>query len=144
VLGFPLEDLQVTITDLVAEQSEVPTMFYSAASKAVLSLVPKQQVKLLEPIMQLEVAVSEQHLGNVLADLTGHRRGMVGGVDLDLSGRRRLVHAHVPLKELVGYSTYLRSVSQGTADFYMNFAQYGELSAAEQQAVFEQFFYRIE
>jgi elongation factor G len=108
----------------------------------VLSLLPASTVQLLEPIMYVEVMLPDQHLGNVLGDLTGHRRASVSNVNFDISGRGRRIQAHVPLKELVGYSTYLRSVSQGTAEFHMSFAHYGELSHNEQQTVYEQFFYR--
>jgi elongation factor G len=79
---------------------------------------------LLEPMMQVEVETPEDFMGNVMGDLSS-RRGMVQGME-DMIGGGKLVRAEVPLSEMFGYSTTLRSLSQGRATYSMEFKHYAE------------------
>ena len=78
---------------------------------------------LLEPMMQVEAETPEEFMGNVMGDLTA-RRGMVQGVDDIPGGAGRIVKALVPLAEMFGYSTTLRSLTQGRATYTMEFKHY--------------------
>src|SRR5256885_17257763 len=79
---------------------------------------------LLEPMMHVEVETPEDYAGNVMGDLSS-RRGMVQGMD-DMPGGGKVIKAEVPLSEMFGYSTTLRSMSQGRATYTMEFKHYAE------------------
>jgi len=85
--------------------------------------VRNAQPVLLEPIMKVEVVTPEEHMGDVVGDLN-RRRGIVSGMDDAPSGK--IVRADVPLKEMFGYATDLRSATQGRATYSMEFAKYSE------------------
>jgi elongation factor G len=87
---------------------------------------------LLEPIMKVEVVTPEEYMGDVMGDLN-RRRGLVQGMDDLPSGKG--VHAEVPLAEMFGYATDLRSMSQGRATYTMEFAKYAEAPANVAEAV---------
>lgn len=89
------------------------------------------QPKLLEPSMRVQITVAEQYVGAVLNDLTSQKRGRVGDVE-SVSGGKSLVHVEVPLTELVGYSTSLRSQTKGEGAFSMEFAEYVHVGDAKQ------------
>ncbi|MGD7103505.1 elongation factor G, partial [Ralstonia pseudosolanacearum] len=80
---------------------------------------------LLEPMMAVEVETPEEYMGNVIGDLSS-RRGMVQGTEDIPGGGGKVVHAEVPLAEMFGYSTNLRSLSQGRATYTMEFKHYAE------------------
>jgi elongation factor G len=84
----------------------------------------KAQPTLLEPMMAVEVETPEDFMGNVMGDLSG-RRGIVQGME-DLAGGIKAVKAEVPLSEMFGYSTQLRSLTQGRATYTMEFKHYTE------------------
>ena len=79
---------------------------------------------ILEPMMAVEVETPEDYAGNVMGDLSS-RRGMVQGMD-DMAGGGKIIKAEVPLSEMFGYSTTLRSMSQGRATYTMEFKHYSE------------------
>ena len=79
---------------------------------------------LLEPIMKVEVETPEDYMGDIMGDLN-RRRGMVQGMD-DLPGGTKAIKAEVPLAEMFGYATQMRSMSQGRATYSMEFAKYAE------------------
>jgi elongation factor G len=81
---------------------------------------------ILEPVMKVEVVTPEEYMGDVIGDLN-RRRGQIQGMDDSPSGR--IVNAEVPLAEMFGYATSLRSMSQGRATFTMEFAKYQEVPA---------------
>lgn len=81
---------------------------------------------LLEPIMKVEVETPEDYMGDIMGDLN-RRRGMVQGMD-DLPGGTKQIRAEVPLAEMFGYATQLRSMSQGRATYSMEFQKYAENS----------------
>jgi elongation factor G len=95
-----------------------------AGSMAFKDAMRKSSPVLLEPMMAVEVEVPEDFMGNVMGDLSG-RRGMVQGMG-DLPGGIKVVKAEVPLAEMFGYSTQLRSLTQGRATYSMEFKHYSE------------------
>jgi elongation factor G len=86
----------------------------------------------LEPIMKVEVVTPEDYMGDVMGDLN-RRRGMLQGMDDSPSGK--VIRAEVPLAEMFGYATDLRSATQGRATYSMEFAKYNEAPAAIAEAV---------
>jgi elongation factor G len=97
--------------------------FKIAGSMAFKEGVQKADPVLLEPIMKVEVVTPEEYMGDVMGDLN-RRRGIVQGMDDSPSGK--IVRAEVPLAEMFGYATDLRSATQGRATYTMEFAKYSE------------------
>jgi elongation factor G len=81
---------------------------------------------LLEPMMAVEVVTPEEYMGDVMGDLN-RRRGMVGGMEDSVAGK--IINAEVPLSEMFGYATDLRSATQGRATYTMEFLKYAEVPA---------------
>jgi elongation factor G len=104
-----------------------------AASMAFKDAMRKASPVLLEPMMAVEVETPEDYMGNVMGDLSG-RRGIVHGME-DSAGGIKLVKAEVPLAEMFGYSTQLRSLSQGRATYSMEFKHYSEAPKNVAEAV---------
>jgi elongation factor G len=92
----------------------------------------KASAVLLEPIMKVEVVTPEEYMGDVMGDLNS-RRGMVSGMDDSPSGKN--ISAEVPLSEMFGYATDLRSATQGRATYSMEFSKYKEVPASIAEAV---------
>ncbi len=88
---------------------------------------------LLEPMMAVEVETPEDYMGNVMGDLSG-RRGIIQGMD-DMVGGGKIIKAEVPLSEMFGYSTSLRSATQGRATYTMEFKHYAEAPKNVAEAV---------
>jgi elongation factor G len=123
--GFPVVDVKVTLFDgSYHEVDSNENAFKMAASIAFKDGMRKASPALLEPMMAVEVETPEEFMGNVMGDLSG-RRGMVQGMD-DLVGGIKVVKAEVPLAEMFGYSTQLRSLTQGRATYSMEFKHYAE------------------
>jgi elongation factor G len=125
--GYPLEDVEVTLTGLVLKDGANGEIGSRAAAaeafrRAVLAATPSR----LEPIMTVEVTVDDEFLGTVIGDLQ-QRRGQVN--DVGARGVKRLVTAKVPLRNMFGYSTRLRSLTEGRATFSMLFDAYDTLSS---------------
>jgi elongation factor G len=99
--------------------------FRVAASMAFKDGMRKAAPELLEPMMQVEVETPEEFTGNVMGDLST-RRGVVQGMDEIPGGGGKLINAVVPLAEMFGYSTTLRSLTQGRATYTMEFKHYAE------------------
>jgi elongation factor G len=120
--GFPLTDLRVTLVDgSFHEVDSTPLAFKIAGSLAFKEAAVKGGLALLEPIMRLEVVTPDEYLGDVVSDLNV-RRGKVDG--MDMRGRTRVIQALVPLAEMFGYATILRTLSQGRGVFTMEFYNY--------------------
>jgi elongation factor G len=98
--------------------------FKMAASMAFKDAMRKASPVLLEPMMAVEVETPEDYMGNVMGDLSS-RRGIVQGME-DSPGGLKLVRAEVPLAEMFGYATSVRSLSQGRATYSMEFKHYSE------------------
>ena len=133
IAGFPLVDIRVTIFDGSYHDVDSNEMaFKIAGSMGLKEGVKKASPVLLEPIMKVEVVAPEDYLGVVMGDLN-RRRGLVQGTDDSPSGK--VVTAEVPLKEMFGYSTDLRSATQGRATYSMEFLKYAEAPNSIAEAV---------
>ncbi|HVK86565.1 MAG TPA: elongation factor G [Kofleriaceae bacterium] len=126
--GYPLEDVEVTLTKVTLKDGangEIGAR--AAAAEAFRRAVHAATPSRLEPIMAVEVTVDDEYLGAVIGDLN-QRRGHVQ--DVGARGAKRLVAAHVALRNMFGYSTRLRSLTEGRATFSMQFHAYDTLQAA--------------
>jgi len=122
VAGYPVIDLKVTLYDgSYHEVDSSEHAFRAAAIQAFREASAKAKPVLLEPIMRVEVVTPEQYMGGVTGDLNS-RRGMISEMEDVPSGK--IVRAEVPLSEMFGYATSLRSASQGRATYSMEFSQY--------------------
>ncbi|MBU6436206.1 MAG: elongation factor G [Betaproteobacteria bacterium] len=123
--GYPVVDIKVTLhfgSYHDVDSSEMA--FKMAASLGFKEGCRKANPVILEPMMAVEVETPEDYAGNVMGDLSS-RRGMVQGMD-DMAGGGKVIRAEVPLSEMFGYSTTLRSMSQGRATYTMEFKHYSE------------------
>jgi elongation factor G len=128
IAGFPVVDVRVTLFDGSYHDVDSNEMsFKIAGSMAFKEGAKKARPVLLEPIMKVEVVTPEDHMGDVMGDLS-RRRGLVQGMDDSPSGR--VIRAEVPLGEMFGYATDLRSMTQGRATYTMEFAKYNEAPAS--------------
>jgi elongation factor G len=120
--GYPLVDVKVALLDGSAhsvDSSEIA--FRTAGSIAFKDAARKAGVELLEPVMDVEVVAPTQHLGDVVGEF-GARRGTISG--MSQRGEAQVVSARVPLKEMFGYATTLRSITQGRGVYTMQFGSY--------------------
>jgi len=123
--GFPVVDVKVTLFDgSYHEVDSNENAFKMAGLMAFKEGLRRANPSLLEPIMAVEVETPEDFMGNVVGDLSS-RRGVIQGMD-DIPGGGKTLKAEVPLKEMFGYSTTLRSLSQGRATYTMEFKHYSE------------------
>ncbi len=125
VAGYPIVDIEVTIYDGSYHDVDSSEMaFKIAASMALKDATKKAKPVLLEPVMKVEVVTPEDYMGDIVGDLN-KRRGRVSG--MNPRGNARVVDATVPLAEMFGYATELRSMSQGRASYTMQFDHYEEV-----------------
>jgi elongation factor G len=123
--GFPVVDIKATLFDgSYHDVDSNENAFRMAASMAFKDGCRKAQPVLLEPIMAVEVETPEEKMGDVMGDLSS-RRGVIQGMD-DMPGGGKAVRCEVPLSEMFGYSTTLRSLTQGRATYSMEFKHYSE------------------
>jgi elongation factor G len=123
--GFPVVDVKVTLFDgSYHDVDSNENAFKMAASMAFKDGMRKANPVLLEPMMAVEVEMPEEKMGDVMGDLSS-RRGMIQGMD-DMAGGGKSIKAEVPLAEMFGYSTTLRSLTQGRATYTMEFKHYAE------------------
>jgi elongation factor G len=133
IAGYPVVDVKVTIFDGSYHDVDSNEMaFKIAGSIAFKDGVRKAKPVLLEPIMKVEVVTPEDYSGDVIGDLN-RRRGQIQGMEDSVSGK--VVTAEVPLAEMFGYATSVRSMSQGRATFTMEFAKYQEVPNNVAEAV---------
>jgi elongation factor G len=164
ILGFPITGLHIKVHSLKLFGLEsTKTAISACVSQALDEAMKNGAPALLEPLMDVEVEVPEEHLGDVLADLTGTRRGNILG--LETSGQsidydhsieiyappdptyissnetqgvaepKRIIKAHVPLSTLLGYSSSLRSLTGGTGSFNMRIHSFGIMSEDRAKSV---------
>ena len=120
--GFPMTDIKVTLKDgSSSETDSTPVAFKIAATMAFKEAAQKAGLVLLEPIMKLEVVSPDEYLGDISSDLNA-RRGKIEGVEM--RGGSRVTKALVPLAEMFGYATILRTLTQGRGVFSMEFFEY--------------------
>jgi elongation factor G len=130
--GYPVVDVKATLVFGSYHDVDSSEMAFKIAGSMAFKEAAKQAKPIiLEPIMEVEVVAPSDYLGDIIGDLSS-RRGKVGG--MTQRGDAQVVAAHVPLAEMFGYSTTLRSMSQGRAVYSMQFARYEEVpkNVAEQ------------
>ncbi|MBZ5757248.1 elongation factor G [Pseudomonas sp. S5(2021)] len=131
--GYPLLGLKATVFDGSYHDVDSNEMaFKIAASMATKQLSQKGGAVLLEPIMKVEVVTPEDYMGDVMGDLN-RRRGLIQGMEDTVSGK--VIRAEVPLGEMFGYATDVRSMSQGRASYSMEFSKYAEAPANIAEAI---------
>ena len=131
--GYPIEDIKVTLYDGSYHDVDSSEMaFKIAGSMAFKAGFMKCNPVLLEPVMKVEVETPEEYMGDVIGDVN-RRRGIIEGMEDGPSGK--VINAVLPLSEMFGYATDLRSQSQGRASYSMEFAKYAEVPASMAEAI---------
>nr|VFK32268.1 MAG: translation elongation factor 2 (EF-2/EF-G) [Candidatus Kentron sp. MB]VFK75781.1 MAG: translation elongation factor 2 (EF-2/EF-G) [Candidatus Kentron sp. MB] len=128
IAGYPVVDVKVTLYDgsyHEVDSSEIA--FKMSGAQAFKSGMQKADPILLEPVMKMEVVSSQEYVGEVVGDLV-RRRGIVQGIEESPSGT--VIRAEVPLGEMFGYATDMRSITQGRSTFAMEFARYSEVPSS--------------
>ncbi|WP_304248673.1 elongation factor G, partial [Limosilactobacillus gastricus] len=133
--GYPLVDLKAKLYDgSYHEVDSSEAAFKVAASLALRNAAPKGGATILEPIMKVDIVTPEDNLGDVMGHVTA-RRGSIDG--MEERGNAQLVHAFVPLSEMFGYATTLRSATQGRGTFSMTFDHYSAIPKSIQEEIIE-------
>ena len=131
--GFPVLGIKATVYDGSYHEVDSSEMaFHIAGSMCFKEAMSKAAPAILEPIMKVEVTMPEEYMGDVIGDLNS-RRGRIEGMD-DLGGGK-IVRAFVPLAEMFGYSTDLRSRTQGRGNYSMFFEKYEQVPKSVQEKV---------
>jgi elongation factor G len=126
--GYPVVDIRVALTDGSYHEVDSNEMaFKIAGSMGVKEACRRAKAVLLEPIMDVEVVTPEEYMGAVMGDLNS-RRGRI--LSMEARGNSQVIRAHVPLGQMFGYVTDLRSMTQGRATSTMQFARYEEVPAS--------------
>jgi elongation factor G len=127
LVGFPIIDFSIKLTDGAYHDVDSSAIAFEIAGRgAMREVASKAGIKLLEPIMKVEVVTPEDYLGDVIGDLNS-RRGQIQGTDT--RGNAQAVEANVPLANMFGYVNELRSFTQGRAQYSMQFSHYDEVPA---------------
>ena len=133
LIGYPLTDIKVSLIGGSYHEEESTEMAFGvAAAMAIRRATSEAQPKLLEPVMKLEVTTPEEYIGDVIGDLNS-KRGKIVGVSADAT--LQILNGHVPLAEMFGYSTSLRSATQGRANFTMQFLEYDVVPAQKAEII---------
>ena len=131
--GFPMSDVRAILYDGSYHDVDSSEMaFKLAGSYAIQAAVKKASPVLLEPIMSVEVVVPEEYMGDVIGDINSRRGRMEG---MELLGNTQIIKAMVPLSEMFGYATDIRSRTQGRGSFTMHFGKYDEMPASLQEQI---------
>ena len=135
LIGFPIIDFTIKLIDGAYHDVDSSTVAFEITGRgAMREVAAKAGIKLLEPIMKVEVVTPEEYMGDVIGDLNS-RRGQIQGTDS--RGNAQVVDAHVPLANMFGYVNELRSFTQGRAQYSMQFSHYDEVPANVAQEVKE-------
>ena len=135
IAGYPVVDVIVTVYDgSYHDVDSSEAAFKIAGSFAVQAAVRQAKPVILEPIMKLEVVMPELSMGDVIGDLNS-KRGQI--LEMGDRGQNKFVKAYIPLAEMFGYSTNVRSLTQGRASFTMEFGHYGEVPRNVAEAIME-------
>jgi elongation factor G len=133
IAGYPVVDVKVTVFDGSYHDVDSNEMAFKVASMmGIKNGVEKAKPVILEPIMAVEVITPEEYMGDVMGDLN-RRRGMIQGMEDTPSGKE--LKAEVPLSEMFGYATNVRSLSQGRASYTMVFSKYAEAPSSVQEEI---------
>ena len=131
--GYPTVDVRATLTDGKYHDVDSSEMAFKIAGVAGFKeAARKAKPILLEPIMSVEVVTPEDYMGDVMGDLSS-RRGKLGG--MEQRGNTQVIRAHVPLSEMFGYATDLRSRTQGRATYTMQFDSYQQMPGNVQEEI---------
>lgn len=123
--GYPVVDIKVSLNDGSYHEVDSSEMAFKVAGSMAFKNGAKQaKPVLLEPIMEVEVVTPEEYMGDVIGDLNGRRAKVEG---MEQRGNAKVIKADVPLSEMFGYATDLRSNTQGRANYVMQFSHYGEV-----------------
>ncbi len=134
--GYPLHSLKITLTGLKYDEETANEVAYKiAASNAFRKACQKAKVVLMEPVMKLEINTPNEFSGDVIADVNS-KRGQILNIDMTRDGRE-IIKTHTPLANLFGYSTDLRSKTQGRADFMMTLDHYKAMNTNETKKLLE-------
>ncbi|KAF7250563.1 Ribosome-releasing factor 2, mitochondrial [Varanus komodoensis] len=129
LLGFPVQDVVVTVHTVAVNPETSLTMVSACSARCVQKALKKADRKLLEPLMNLEITMGDDHLGVILGDLA-QRRGSIQ--EIQSRQDNKVVIASVPLAEMMGYATVLRTLTSGTATFTLELASYQAMGIREQ------------
>ena len=133
IAGYPVVDVKITLYDGSFHDVDSSEMaFKICGSQCFKEGALTANPVLLEPIMKVEVVTPEDYMGDVVGDLN-RRRGIIGGMEDGQSGK--IIRSDVPLKEMFGYATDLRSATQGRATYTMEFTKYAEAPTSVSEAV---------
>jgi elongation factor G len=133
VAGFPVTDLRAAlIGGSTHDVDATPVAYKIAATLAFREAAKRADPALLEPLMKLEVVAPDEYLGDIVGDVNA-RRGKIDG--MEMRSGSRVVDAHVPLAEMFGYATTLRTLTQGRGVFSMEFARYERTPAGVQEDI---------
>ncbi|SDP26403.1 elongation factor G [Desulforhopalus singaporensis] len=133
LVGYPVTDIRVRLVGGSYHEEESTGMAFGiAGAMAIRRATSEARPMLLEPIMSLEVTTPEEYVGDVIADVNG-KRGKIVGVSAE--GNLQILKAQVPLSEMFGYSTSLRSATQGRANFTMQFLKYDVVPAQKAEKI---------
>jgi elongation factor G len=126
IAGFPITNVEVTVVGGSTDDNDASELGYKvAAAQAFIKAFKGGRPILLEPVMKLEITVQDEYLGDVMGDLNT-RQGKI--TRMDVKGSMRVVDAVVPMSTMFGYATGLRTLTQGRANYSMEFYQYNEMS----------------
>ena len=135
IAGFPVIDFKVSLTDGAYHDVDSSVLAFEIAARAAFKeAIQKAGPALLEPIMKVEVVTPDEYMGDIIGDLNS-RRGQVQG--MDSRGNAQVINAQVPLAQMFGYVNTLRSMSQGRAQYTMQFSHYEQVPANIAQQVRE-------
>ena len=125
LVGFPIIDFEIELYDGAYHDVDSSALAFEIAARgAMREVAQKAGIKLLEPIMKVEVVTPDDYLGDVIGDMNS-RRGQIQGTDT--RGNAQAVEALVPLANMFGYVNQLRSFTQGRAQYSMHFSHYDEV-----------------
>jgi elongation factor G len=133
--GYPLEGIQVKIIGgSYSDTDSTEIAFLMAANEAVENALQDAAPEILEPLMSLEVTVPDEYLGDVVNDLNSRRANILS---MNKENTKSVVHANTPLREMFGYATDLRSLTQGRAVFTLQFAVFSKCDKKIQREIIE-------
>jgi len=137
IAGYPVIDFKATLLDGAYHEVDSSSLAFEIAARAAFrQLASKGSVKLLEPIMAVEVVTPEEYMGDVIGDINS-RRGQIAG--MEARGNAQVVTAEVPLANMFGYVNSLRSLSQGRAQYTMKFSKYHQVPDNVARGICEKF-----
>ena len=135
IAGFPVIDFEVELIDGASHDVDSSVLAFEIAARAAFrEAVEKAAPRLLEPVMKVEVLTPEEYVGDIIGDLNS-RRGQVGG--MDQRGNARAIDAMVPLANMFGYATDVRSATQGRATYTMVFDHYEQVPSSIAEEIIE-------